>query len=85
MAVTGVPTATSAPGPAQGYGLELFGSFLLGPDEFALPASCIREVVNYPDKMTVVPLSPPFLDGMFNLRGTVIPVVNLSRDRKSVV
>ena len=58
---------------------ELFGSFLLGADEFALPASCIREVVNYPDKMTVVPLSPPFLDGMFNLRGTVIPVVNLSR------
>ena len=58
---------------------ELFGSFLLGPDEFALPASCIREVVNYPDKMTAVPLSPPFLDGMFNLRGTVIPVVNLGR------
>jgi len=68
-----VVTKTPVPGP------ELFGSFLLGPDEFALPASCIREVVNYPDKMTVVPLSPPFLDGMFNLRGTVIPVVNLSR------
>ncbi|KQQ45087.1 chemotaxis protein CheW [Duganella sp. Leaf126] len=59
--------------------VELFGSFLLGPDEFALPASCIREVVNYPDRMTAVPLAPPFLDGMFNLRGTVIPVVNLSR------
>ena len=25
---------------------ELFGSFHLGGDEFALPASCIREVVN---------------------------------------
>jgi purine-binding chemotaxis protein CheW len=69
------PAAAAAVRPA----CELFGSFLLGPDEFALPASCIREVVNYPDKMTVVPLSPPFLDGMFNLRGTVIPVVNLSR------
>ncbi|HWW70458.1 MAG TPA: chemotaxis protein CheW, partial [Duganella sp.] len=58
---------------------ELFGSFVLGPDEFALPAHCIREVVNYPDKMTGLPLSPPFLEGMFTLRGSVIPVVNLGR------
>lgn len=58
---------------------ELFGSFVLGPDEFALPAHCIREVVNYPDKMTALPLSPLFLEGMFTLRGSVIPVVNLGR------
>ena len=58
---------------------ELFGSFYLGGDEFALPASCIREVVNYPAKMTVLPLSPAYLEGMFTLRGSVIPVVNLGR------
>lgn len=58
---------------------ELFGSFILGEDEFALPASCIREVVNLPDKITALPLSPPFLEGMFTLRGSVIPVVNLGR------
>ena len=58
---------------------ELFGSFHLGGDEFALPASCIREVVNYPAKMTVLPLSPAYLEGMFTLRGSVIPVVNLGR------
>ncbi|CDG83053.1 cheW-like domain protein [Janthinobacterium agaricidamnosum NBRC 102515 = DSM 9628] len=58
---------------------ELFGSFYLGNDEFALPASCIREVVNFPDKMTALPLSPSFLEGMFTLRGSVIPVVNLAR------
>nr|WP_315219031.1 chemotaxis protein CheW [uncultured Duganella sp.] len=65
---------TPATGPT-----ELFGSFVLGPDEFALPALCIREVVNYPDKMTALPLSPAFLEGMFTLRGSVIPVVNLGR------
>ncbi|MET0320751.1 MAG: chemotaxis protein CheW [Duganella sp.] len=70
-----VATVEASAAPA----CELFGSFMLGHDEFALPAQCIREVVNYPDRMTVVPLAPPFLDGMFNLRGTVIPVVNLSR------
>jgi purine-binding chemotaxis protein CheW len=58
---------------------ELFGSFVLGGDEFALPALCIREVVNFPDKITALPLSPPFLEGVFTLRGSVIPVVNLGR------
>ena len=59
--------------------LELFGSFHLGEHEFAIPASAIREVVNFPDKMTPVPLSPPFLEGVFTLRGHVIPVLNLER------
>ncbi|MFS2002358.1 chemotaxis protein CheW [Duganella sp. CT11-25] len=58
---------------------ELFGSFVLDADEFALPAHCIREVVNLPDRITALPLSPPFLAGVFTLRGTVIPVVNLGR------
>jgi purine-binding chemotaxis protein CheW len=66
--VVAVPAAT-----------ELFGSFVLGGDEFALPAACIREVVNFPEKITALPLSPPFLEGVFTLRGRVIPVVNLGR------
>jgi purine-binding chemotaxis protein CheW len=69
--------------PAQQGGaapeMELFGSFLLGADEFALPALCIREVVNLPERISVVPLAPPYLEGMFTLRGNVIPVVNLGR------
>jgi purine-binding chemotaxis protein CheW len=67
--------AASTASPAT----ELFGSFVLGGDEFALPAVCIREVVNFPDKITALPLSPPFLEGVFTLRGSVIPVVNLGR------
>lgn len=59
--------------------VELFGSFLLGGEEFALPAASIREVVNFPAKITPIPLSPHFLEGVFTLRGTVIPVVNLAR------
>ena len=58
---------------------ELFGSFFLNDDEFALPANSIREVVNYPDKMVAIPLSPAFLEGVFTLRGNVIPVLNLGR------
>ncbi|MBA5606324.1 chemotaxis protein CheW [Duganella sp. FT3S] len=67
------PVAAAAPA------VELFGSFLLGGDEFALPALCIREVVNFPERITAVPLAPSYLEGMFTLRGSVIPVVNLAR------
>jgi purine-binding chemotaxis protein CheW len=69
----------AAPAAPATPATELFGSFVLGADEFALPATCIREVVNFPDKITALPLSPPFLEGVFTLRGSVIPVVNLGR------
>ena len=64
---------------ASSGALELFGSFMLDDEEFALPASSLREVVNFPDKITPVPLAPPFLEGVFTLRGHVIPVINLQR------
>lgn len=64
---------------ASAAATELYGSFHLGPDEFALPAVCIREVVNLPEKITALPLSPHYLEGMFTLRGAVIPIVNLGR------
>lgn len=59
--------------------LELFGSFHLGERQFALPASSIREVVNVPERMIPVPLAPVFLEGVFTLRGQVIPVLSLAR------
>lgn len=73
--VPGAGTGASPAAPAA----EMFGSFLLGGDEFALPAVAIREVVNFPERITSVPLAPPYLAGMFTLRGSVIPVVSLAR------
>ena len=70
---------SAPPQASAGAAVELFGSFMLGGDEFALPALCIREVVNFPERMTSVPLAPTYLEGMFTLRGSVIPVVNLGR------
>lgn len=74
-----VVTADPSAAPAAVPAIELFGSFLLGGDEFALPALSIREVVNFPQRLTSVPLAPPYLAGMFTLRGSVIPVVSLAR------
>jgi len=64
---------------ADAAGMELYGSFLLGGQEFALPALAIREVVNLPQRITAIPLSPDYLEGIFTLRGAAIPVLNLGR------
>lgn len=70
----GVPPAPRHANPDD---IEVFGSFHLGDVEFALPIAALQEVVNYPERVTLVPLSPPFLLGLFNLRGTLIPIVDL--------
>ena len=72
-------TTTATPSRAEVAGVELFGSFFLGDDEFALPAHCIHEVVNFPEKITAIPLSPHFLEGVFTLRGDVIPIINIGK------
>ncbi|WP_051971493.1 chemotaxis protein CheW [Massilia sp. 9096] len=64
---------------AQAAGWALFGSFYLDGQEFALDAACIREVVGMPGRMTRLPLSPDCLEGIFMLRGSAIPVLNLAR------
>ncbi|VVE58368.1 Chemotaxis protein CheW [Pandoraea iniqua] len=78
---TAAPVASPAPAPARRAAtaddVEVFGSFHLGDVEFALPIAALQEVVNYPSRITPVPLSPPFLLGLFNLRGTLIPIVDL--------
>lgn len=56
---------------------QIFGSFFLAESEFALAVSFVQEVVNAPVAYTAVPLAPKYLKGLFNLRGAVIPVIDL--------
>lgn len=57
----------------------IFGSFFLGNSEFALSVAHVQEVVNACADYTAVPLGPDYLRGIFNLRGTIVPVVDLRR------
>jgi len=50
----------------------------VGDGYYALDIMCIREIIR-PVSITPVPKSPPFIDGIINLRKTVIPVVDLRR------
>src|SRR5580658_9515137 len=50
--LTSIPAVTDlVVAPRQSQVMELFGSFFLCGQEFALPANCIREVVNFPEKV----------------------------------
>lgn len=51
--------------------------FLLERDRYALPLASIREVVVAPEQYTRVPRAPPSVKGVMNLRGRVVPVVDL--------
>lgn len=52
-------------------------TFQLGGDVFAIGILAIREILEYL-KPTHVPLMPPFIRGVMNLRGSVVPVIDLS-------
>src|SRR5882762_1031686 len=54
-----------------------FCVFRAGRERFCLPVLEVEEVVDWP-LVTRVPLGPPFLMGVFNLRGTIIPVMYIA-------
>ena len=51
--------------------------FRLDGEEFAVPITSIQEIVRIPEQLIRVPKSPEFLKGVINLRGTVLPVIDL--------
>ena len=55
----------------------MYGTIYLGDCEFAIAADCIVEVVNLPTQMVKMPLTPRFVRGTFDLRGTTITVIDL--------
>jgi purine-binding chemotaxis protein CheW len=53
-------------------------SFHVGDQEYALDIMKIKEIIN-PLVITAVPKAPPFIEGIIELRGAVLPVVDLRK------
>ena len=53
-------------------------TFVLGAEEYGLPLLQVREIIALME-ITPVPLSPQYVRGVMNLRGKVIPVVDLRK------
>lgn len=56
---------------------EQFLTFNLSEEMFAIGILSIREIIEY-GQLTEVPMTPPFIRGVINLRGAVVPVLDLA-------
>jgi len=54
-----------------------FLTFILSGEEFAVPIMQVKEIIEYRN-LTQVPMVPDFISGAINLRGSVVPVINLA-------
>jgi len=57
--------------------LQVVG-FRIGRETFGLPISMVREIIRVPE-ITAVPNAPDYIEGVINLRGRIIPVVDLRK------
>lgn len=52
--------------------------FTLGDQEYGLPVERVTSIIRY-EQPTPVPHAPDFVEGVINLRGQIVPVVDLAR------
>ncbi|MDH3354638.1 MAG: chemotaxis protein CheW [Chromatiales bacterium] len=58
--------------------VQQYLTFLLGGKTYGLQILNIKEIIEY-GEITEVPMTPDFISGVINLRGSVVPVIDLSQ------
>jgi len=71
-------TSTAPAAPAPPEPIVQLCAFRVGDEEYVVDIMRIREIIQ-PLKITSVPRAPPFVEGVVNLRGAIIPVVDLRK------
>ena len=56
--------------------VQEFLTFTLGNEEYAIDILRVQEISGY-DQVTAIANSPPFIKGVINLRGSIVPIVDL--------
>jgi purine-binding chemotaxis protein CheW len=69
-------TQPAAPAAMSDQRAGKYLTFYLGAEEFGIPVMSVREIMGLQD-ITAVPQTPAYVRGVINLRGKVIPVVDL--------
>jgi purine-binding chemotaxis protein CheW len=72
---TSTTSATRATSPHQG-GTQEFLSFKLGAEEYGIDILRVQEIRGY-EPPTRIANAPPFVKGVVNLRGVIVPVVDM--------
>lgn len=67
---------SAADDTASGQDIELYLTFTLGSDLFGIKVSEVREVIEF-RQIFRIPRVPEYIRGVINLRGEVVPVIDL--------
>jgi purine-binding chemotaxis protein CheW len=70
------PSSNEGDRAGEGRASAQYLTFSLTDEVFALDIRCVREIIQC-GSMTTVPLMPAFVRGVINLRGAVVPVIDL--------
>jgi purine-binding chemotaxis protein CheW len=62
---------------SAGHAPRQYLNFVLGENTYAIDILRIKEIIEY-DKLTSVPMMPASVRGVINLRGAVVPVIDLA-------
>lgn len=54
-------------------------TFSLNNGEYGIDISCVQEIMRISNQITKIPNVPAYVEGMFNLRGKVVYVVDLKK------
>jgi purine-binding chemotaxis protein CheW len=68
-------SATGQESDESGFAQELL-TFTLGAEEYAIDILKVQEIRGY-DAVTTIANAPGFIKGVINLRGTIVPIVDL--------
>lgn len=62
---------------------ERFVLIRLGDEQYGLPVAAVDEIIRLPDTITRLPKAPAYVQGVINLRGRIVPIID-QRQRFSV-
>jgi purine-binding chemotaxis protein CheW len=61
----------------MGHDIQQYLTFQLGGEMYAVGILNVKEIIEY-GQLTEIPMMPAFIRGVINLRGSVVPVIDLS-------
>lgn len=67
----------ASPAPGASGEASQYLTFVLAAETYAIGILAIKEIIEY-STLTAVPMMPEYLRGVINLRGLVVPVVDLA-------
>ncbi|MBS1187498.1 MAG: chemotaxis protein CheW [Burkholderiaceae bacterium] len=68
--------STYLPGDAQQISISEFLAFKLGQEEYGVDILKVQEIRGY-ETVTRIASAPDFIKGVVNLRGTIVPIVDM--------